>query len=122
MENGETTSEYPDSNSEARYAEAGAFDRSNGFVPWTELGNVLVALNSFGRAVLSSCSQYVQNVRENAPETEREILRLHASLLNTGADIVKNQLDALEQRMTQPAPAKNQTAARPFESRKIDVE
>ena len=119
MENGETTSE----NSDTNYSEASAFDRSNGFVPWTELGNVLVALNGFGRAMLSSCSQYVQNVRENAPETEREFLRLHASLLNTGADIVKSQLEALEQRMAQAAPpAKSQAAARPFESRKIDVE
>lgn len=96
-----------------------AFDRGNGFLPIKEIGDLSVAANAFGRAVLVSFDRYVRNVRENAPETEREVIRLHLSLLNTCSDIVKGRLKELD-RETSPAAAG--TAAHGFEPEKIIIE
>ena len=61
------------------------------------------------------------NVRDNSPETEREILRLHASLLNSCADVVKERLATVEQEIAQSASDKAQ-AGDAVKAEKINVE
>jgi hypothetical protein len=96
-----------------------AFDRSNGFLPIKELGDLSVAANAFGRALLVSFNRYVTNVRDNAPETEREVIRLHLSLLGTCSDIVKGRLHELD-REAAIGPAVR--AQQGFEPEKIIIE
>lgn len=72
------------------------FERSNGFMPWDHLANVLGALNGLGRAMLVTWQGYYSAVHQNASPTERELIRWHASLLNTCLDVVNDRLRAVE--------------------------
>lgn len=62
-----------------------------------EFNNLLSAISALGRSLMVSYNQYMQNVQSNAPETEREIIRLHLSFLNTCSDVVKGRLAELDE-------------------------
>lgn len=77
-------------------SETSGFNRSHGFVPWDEVSNVVVAVNSLFRSMVVSWNKYCADVHANAPNTEKELLRWHASLLTTCLDVVNEQLQAAE--------------------------
>jgi hypothetical protein len=85
-------------NNDAAGSEATGFERSHGFMPWDHFGNVVVALNNLGRAMLLTWHDYYSAVQQNSAQTERELIRWHASLLNTCLDVVNDRLDAVERR------------------------
>jgi len=72
------------------------FERSNGFMPWDHFANVLVALNNLGRAMVVTWHGYYNAISQNAAPTERELIRWHASLLNTCLDVVNDRLRSVE--------------------------
>ncbi|NBC34132.1 MAG: hypothetical protein GVY13_15770 [Alphaproteobacteria bacterium] len=93
-------------------SETSGFDRSHGFVPWNDLSNVVVAFNGLFRAMVVSWNQYCADVHVNAPKTEQELLRWHASLLTTCLDVVNEQLRAAERTAAEnaapPPPARSE--------------
>ena len=78
------------------------FERSHGFMPWDEFNNMVSAINNFGRAVIVNWSGFFTNVQQNAPQTERELLRWHASFLNSCLDVVNGRIQAVEQFTVRP--------------------
>ena len=80
------------------------FERTHGFMPWDEFNNMVSAINGFGRAFLVNWNSFFINVQENTPQTERELLRWHASFFHTCLDVVNDRLHAVEQSQAQSPP------------------
>jgi hypothetical protein len=67
-----------------------------GLSPWKEMAAVVQSVSDLNRALGDVVIKLQADTVSNQPQTEREILRWHASLLKAGLNTVNSQIQALD--------------------------